>query len=42
MRDAVTKDIVNKKNILDITLITSIFVMIFSGIGGLIITKYKI
>ena len=36
MRDAVTKNIVNNKNILAITLITSIFVMIFSGIGTLI------
>ena len=37
MRDAVTKKIVNNKNILEITLITSIFMMIFSGIGSLII-----
>lgn len=37
MRDAVTKDIVNKNNILEITLITSIFVMIFSLIGALIL-----
>ena len=36
MRDAVTKDIVNKKNILEITLITSIFVMIFAAIGLII------
>ena len=36
MRDAVTKDIVNKKNVLEITLITSIFVMIFSGLGSII------
>jgi len=34
MRDAVTKDMVNKNNVLDITLITSLFVMIFSGIGS--------
>lgn len=33
MRDAVTKDIVNKNNVLEITLITSLFVMIFSLIG---------
>ena len=33
MRDAITRDIVNKKNVLEIALITSIFVMIFSGIG---------
>ena len=37
MRDAVTKKIVDNKNILEITLITSIFMMIFSGIGSLII-----
>ena len=36
MRDAVTKNIVNKNNILEITLITSIFMMIFSGLGSLI------
>ena len=35
MRDAVTKDMVNKKNILEITLITSILVMIVSAIGSL-------
>ena len=35
MRDAVTKNIVNKENILEITLITSLFVMIFSGIGSI-------
>ena len=37
MRDAVTKRIVDNKNILEITLITSIFMMTFSGIGSLII-----
>jgi len=37
MRDAITKDIVNKNNVLDITLITSLFVMIFSGIGSYIL-----
>ena len=36
MRDAVTKDIVNKKNVLEITLITSFMVMIFSCIGSFI------
>ena len=36
LRDVITKDIVNKKNVLEITLITSIFVMIFSGIGSII------
>ena len=34
LRDVITKEIVNKKNSLDITLITSILVMIFSGIGS--------
>ena len=38
MRDAVTKDIVNRNNIFEITLITSIFVMIFSGAGLLILS----
>ena len=36
LRDAVTKDMVDKNNILSITLITSIFVMIFAIIGSLI------
>lgn len=36
LRDAVTKNFVNKENILDITFITSIFVMIFALIGSLI------
>ena len=34
LRDVVTKEIVNKKNSMDITFITSILVMIFSGIGA--------
>ena len=34
LRDVVTKEIVNKKNSMNITLITSILVMIFSGIGA--------
>ena len=34
LRDVVTKEIVNKKNSLDITLVTSILVMIFSAIGS--------
>jgi len=33
LRDVVTREIVNKKNSLDITLVTSILVMIFSGVG---------
>jgi drug/metabolite transporter (DMT)-like permease len=37
LRDVVTKKIVNKKNSLDITLVTSILVMIFSGIGAFIL-----
>ena len=37
MRDALTKEFVNKENILEITLITSILVMFFSGIGSLIL-----
>ena len=37
MRDVITKEIVNKKNSLDITLITSVLVMIFSGIGALLL-----
>ena len=37
MRDAVTKKFVNKNNILEITLITSLFVMIFSGIGAILL-----
>ena len=36
LRDVVTKKIVNKRNSLDITLITSILVMIFSGIGAFV------
>ncbi len=36
MRDAVTKEIVNKNNILEITFVTSIFVMIFAGLGTLV------
>ena len=39
LRDVVTKGIVNKKNSLDITLITSLLVMIFSGIGSLILNS---
>ena len=34
LRDVVTKEIVNKKNSFDITLLTSLLVMIFSGIGA--------
>jgi len=34
LRDVVTKEIVNKKNSFDITLLTSVLVMIFSGIGA--------
>ena len=34
LRDVVTKKIVNKNNSLDITLVTSILVMIFSGVGA--------
>lgn len=37
MRDAITKDMVNKNNVLEITLITSIFVMFFAAIGLLIL-----
>ena len=37
MRDAVTKEIVNKQNILEITFVTSVFVMLFSGIGALLL-----
>jgi drug/metabolite transporter (DMT)-like permease len=37
LRDVVTKEIVNKKNSLDITLVTSILVMIFSGVGALLL-----
>ena len=33
IRDAVTKNFVKKNNILEITLITSLYVMIFAGIG---------
>ena len=38
LRDVVTKEIVNKKNSLDITLVTSILVMIFSGVGALLLS----
>jgi drug/metabolite transporter (DMT)-like permease len=34
LRDVVTKEIVNKDNSFDITLVTSLLVMIFSGIGA--------
>ena len=37
MRDALTKGFVNKENILDITFITSLFVMLFAGFGALIL-----
>ena len=37
LRDVVTKEIVNKKNSLDITLITSILVMVFSGLGAFLL-----
>ena len=39
LRDVVTKEIANKNNSLDITLITSLLVMIFSGIGALIFNE---
>jgi drug/metabolite transporter (DMT)-like permease len=43
LRDVVTKEIVNKKNSLDITLVTSILVMIFSGVGALLLnTEVKL
>ena len=37
MRDAVTKEIVNRHNVLEITFVTSVFVMLFSGIGSLLL-----
>ena len=37
MRDVVTKEIVSKNNVLEITFITSLFVMIFAGLGTLIL-----
>ena len=39
VRDAVTKGFVNKENVLEITFITSILVMIFAGIGSLLIDE---
>tara|TARA_B110000116_G_C16710354_1_gene524173 strand:- start:124 stop:1017 length:894 start_codon:yes stop_codon:yes gene_type:complete len=39
LRDVVTKEIANKNNSLDIALITSLLVMIFSGIGALIFNE---
>ena len=36
LRDALTKNFVNKNNILEITFVTSLMVMIFSGLGAII------
>jgi drug/metabolite transporter (DMT)-like permease len=39
LRDVITKEIVNKNNSLDITLVTSLLVMIFSGIGSFLLNS---
>ena len=39
LRDVVTKEIANKNNSLDITLVTSLLVMVFSGLGAFFLNE---